>query len=459
MITALELNNFKSWAATGRVELRPLTGLFGTNSSGKTSLLQALLMLKQTADSPDRNVVLHLGDDKALLELGTFQDILYRHEEERSLKLRLDWRMREELEVSDPFRSEPLLLRSHELTFEVEVRWQKNGGQSGGRAVPARMAYGFASASFGMEPEDEGSKAFKLVNTHPKLRFRRARGRPSTLPQPTKCYGFPDQVRASFQNAEFLSDFELEFEKLFARLFYLGPLREYPRRQYAWGGAHPSDMGRRGERVVEALLASREAGVRYSLGKGKKRQSLEEIVAGWLKRLGLIESFEVRPIAEGSKLFQVWVRRQPEANEVLLTDVGFGVSQILPVIALCYYVPEGSVVLLEQPEIHLHPSVQAGLADVFMDAARTRGIQIMVESHSEHLLRRMQLRIAQEKFSEQDAALYFCTNERGESRLTRLQLDAFGHISNWPPDFFGDEFGEITAMQRAILDRKASHPR
>ena len=63
---------------------------------------------------------------------------------------------------------------------------------------------------------------------------------------------------------------------------------------------------------------------------------------------------------------------------VTSTDVGFGVSQILPVITLCYYAPPGSILLLEQPEIHLHPSVQAGLADVFIDAIKTRGIQIIL---------------------------------------------------------------------------------
>jgi hypothetical protein len=118
---------------------------------------------------------------------------------------------------------------------------------------------------------------------------------------------FPDQVRAYYQNTSFLSDLELQFEELFARLFYLGPLRDYPRRQYSWAGAQPADMGRRGERVVDALLASRESGEKPSRGKGKKRQTLEERVAEWLEELGLIHSFQVRPVTEGGRLFQVWV--------------------------------------------------------------------------------------------------------------------------------------------------------
>jgi predicted ATPase len=337
------------------------------------------------------------------------------------------------------------------INFSTEVAWQENGEPGVGRPVVKEMEYGFSGETFGMV-QVKGKKL--EYNLESGFNFVRAQGRPWKLPPPAKCYGFPDQVRAYYQNAGFLSDFELQFEELFTRLFYLGPLREYPKRQYAWAGAQPADMGLRGERVVDALVASRESGVTISRGRGKKRQTVEERVAEWLKELGLIHSFQVRPITKGGRLFQVWVRRDPKAAEVLITDVGFGVSQILPVITLCYYAPEGSTLLLEQPEIHLHPKVQAGLADVLLDAIETRNLQIILESHSEHLLRRLQRRVAEEKVAPENAALYFCFTDRGESHLTPLDLDLFGKIQNWPQDFFGDEFGEIAAMSQAVLNRK-----
>jgi predicted ATPase len=110
---------------------------------------------------------------------------------------------------------------------------------------------------------------------------------------------------------------------------------------------------------------------------------------------------------------------------VLIADVGFGVSQVLPVLVLCYYVPEGSILLLEQPEIHLHPAVQAGLADVFAEVVKERRVQIILESHSEHLLRRLQRRVAEEQLPSDQVALYFTAIENGASRLERLQLDPF----------------------------------
>lgn len=454
MINELRFEGFKSWRDTGPVRLAPITALFGNNSSGKTSLLQMLLLLKQTAESPDRSQVLNLGDERALVDLGTFQDVLFAHDLSTSLSVRLGWSLPRLLTVPDPANPWLTLFEDNKLRFRTTIASQANGDGSG-RPTVTEMAYGFAGAEFGMRPAKGKKAKFELFDTTSDFNFVRTVGRPWDLPAPAKCYGFPDQVRAYFQNAGFLSDFELQFEELCARLSYLGPLRDYPRRQYSWAGAKPADMGRRGERVVDAILASREAGISYSRGRGHKRQSLEERVASWLQDLGLIDRFEVKPISKGGKLFQVWVRRNPRAPEVLITDVGFGVSQILPVIVLCYYAPEGSTLILEQPEIHLHPKVQAGLADVFIDAAKTRGVQIIVESHSEHLLRRLQRRVAEDALSADQTALYFAATKDGESQLTSLELDLFGTIKNWPDGFFGDELGEIAATTKAAIRRRS----
>lgn len=454
MITQMMLRNFKSWRDTGQIRLAPLTALFGSNSSGKTSLLQILLLLKQTADSPDRNQVLNLGDERSLVELGTFQEVLFGHDLTARLQCYLEWELPTTLKIEDPSLRKGVLFEGNTLGFSSDILWKANGDQGAGRTVVDKMVYSFSGAEFGMRPVTRGKLEYELLQPKSQFQFIRTAGRVWKLPPPAKFYGFPDQVRGYYQNAGFLSDFELQFEELFSRLYYLGPLRDYPKRQYSWAGAHPSDMGRRGEKVVDALLASREADEKISRGHGRKRQTIEERVAQWLKDLGLIDSFQVRPISTGGKLFQVWVRRHRKAAEVLITDVGFGVSQILPVITLCYYAPKGSTLLLEQPEIHLHPAVQAGLADVLVDAMQTRGVQIILESHSEHLLRRLQRRVAEEKINRDDAAIYFCSMRDGESHLTPLNLDLFGNIENWPEDFFGDELGEIAAMSKAALARK-----
>jgi len=213
-------------------------------------------------------------------------------------------------------------------------------------------------------------------------------------------------------------------------------------------------MGQRGEHVVDAILAAGDRGEKISMGKGKRRRSLEEHVAWWLKELGLVHSFLVEAVDKERRNFRVKVKRSQNSPDVWITDVGFGVSQILPVLVLCFYVPDGSTIILEQPEIHLHPSVQAGLADVFIDAVKRRNVQIIFESHSEHLLRRLQRRIAEKKISQNEAALYFCKTGAEHSILTSLDMNMYGNITNWPEDFFGDEFGELAATMEAAMKRK-----
>jgi len=433
------------------MRLAPIPGLFGTNSSGKSSLLQFLLLLRQTADAADRTQVLHFGDERSPVELGTFPEVVFGHDTARSIEWQLEWQLPTPLRIADPAAEASTLFEGDSVRFSGSVGFRANGDEGTGRPYVQRLAYGFLGHEFAMEPSGMDAAHYALQHLGAGFEFTRSRGRLWPLPHPAKCYGFPDQVRAYYQNASFLSDLELSFESAMAGLYYLGPLRDHPKRQYSWAGDRPRDMGRRGEKVVDALLAAEESGERISRGRGKKGLTLQQRVAQWLLQLDLIESFAVRRVAKGSKLFQVLVRRDKRSPEVLLTDVGFGVSQILPVITLCYYAPEGSTLLLEQPEIHLHPNVQMGMADVFVDAVKTRKVQIVVESHSEHLLRRLQRRVADRELPLEQASLLFCRKEAGMSRLEPLQMNLFGTIDNWPENFFGDECGEIAETSKAAL--------
>jgi hypothetical protein len=453
MITELSATNFKSWRKIDAMWLAPLTGLFGTNSSGKTSILQLLLMLKQTLESSDRAQVLEFGDEKSLTNLGSFREVVYGHEKPGSMDFSLRWSLPKPLVIKDPDTATRTLFTTRQLAFSCEV-----GENGADRLAVSNLAYELDNQTFELRRKSQGGAKYELSSDRNGFHFARTQGRPWDLPAPVKFYGFPDQVYSYFQNAGFLADLQLALENLFGQVYYLGPLREFPQRYYTWRGSEPADMGRRGERVVDALLAARQSGATISLGQGRKRQTIEERVAYWLKRLGLIHSFSVEPIAVGSNIYQVKVQKTPSSAQVLITDVGFGVSQILPVLALCYYVPEGSVLLLEQPEIHLHPSVQSGLADVLIDAMKHRRLQIVVESHSEHLLRRLQRRVADETIGPDKTALYFCEAADDGSRLKRLEIDLFGRIGNWPKDFFGDEFAEMAettkAAQRRILEQR-----
>ena len=180
----------------------------------------------------------------------------------------------------------------------------------------------------------------------------------------------------------------------------------------------------------------------------------QEIIAHWLRDLGLIGEFRLEEIAKGTNLYRALVTTSSTSKPVTLADVGFGVSQVLPALVLLYYVPKGSMVLMEQPEIHLHPAVQSGLADVMIEVSAARNVQIVVESHSEHLMRRLQRRVAERKAYPRDVKLYFVSSQQDQAHVSDLRLNTWGEIENWPDKFFGDEMGEIAAIVEAGLKRK-----
>ena len=448
MLNRLKLENFKAWREAD-LRFGKVTGFFGTNSVGKSSLIQLLLLLKQTRNATDRGLVLDFGGPAGLVNLGTFADVVHRHDELERMSWFLDWTLPETLKINDPMeRPANLLFEGECLQTRCEVVWRQ------ARLWPRELAYCFGGVDFRLQPKAGSGTKFELATDSGEFEFIRNRGRPWPLPHPVKTHLFPNEIRSFYQNAGFLGDFELAYENLMDSIYYLGPLREYPRREYHWGGSSPNDVGQRGERTVDAILAATRDGETRSLGYRKRRKSFQEMIAHWLNELGLIHEFRLDEIEKGINLYRAMAKTSSSSVPTALTDVGFGVSQVLPALVLLYYVPEGSTVLMEQPEIHLHPAVQSGLADVMLSVAEARNVQIIVESHSEHLMRRLQRRVAEETVSSKDVKLYFVSAVEGEAQASDLVLNEWGEIKNWPEQFFGDEMGEIAAIAKASLRRK-----
>lgn len=452
MLERLYVENFKAWEKLD-IKLGRVTGLFGTNSSGKSSVLQFLLMLKQTKNATDRGVVLDFGGpNNQHVNLGSYRDAIHDHDLNKFMKWELDWTLRSKASIADPSK-----MRTHTLAADTRLKTKSQARLQGGLLLSDHLQYSFGGFDFSISPKKEGGTEYQLYANVPRgndFRFVRNKQRAWALPGPVKTHLFPDQAKTYFQNAEFLSLFEAEYESMMDSIYYLGPLREYPKREYPWSGTSPMDVGLRGERTIEAILSASARKEVRNLRYRSPHKPFEEMIAYWLKELRLIQEFKITEIGSGANLYRAMVKRDSKSSEVLLTDVGFGVSQVLPALVLLYYVPEGSTILMEQPEIHLHPSVQSGLADVILTASKTRNLQVIVESHSEHLLRRFQRRVAEDTYSANDLQLYFCDSVGGKSKLTRLEMDLLGEIGNWPPDFFGDEMHEIAQTRKAILKRK-----
>jgi hypothetical protein len=345
--------------------------------------------------------------------------------------------------------------RTEILVAGKQIEIQNEIDSRNGAPRSRSLKYSIDRESYSLELKEGEETSFDLrANSHQGFRFTRMQGRAWQLPGPIKSYAFPDQVRTYYQNAGFLSDLEAAYEGQMDLTFYLGPLREYPKREYVWTRSRPTDVGQRGEKAIEAILSATAANETRNLKPKARLKNFQEMVAYWLREMGLISSFRVEEIRLGTNLYQAKVKVLKAGTEVLLTDVGFGVSQVLPVLTLLQYVPEGSTIILEQPEIHLHPLAQAGLADVIINVAQHRQVQVLVESHSEHFLLRLQRRIADATIASEQVKLYFCKPMKGTSKLERLDLDLFGNILNWPENFMGDAAGELAEATKARIRRQ-----
>ncbi len=423
MITELSTQNFKSWKDTDTLKIAPLTGFFGANSSGKTSLLQTLLMLKQTVERPPNwNGIIDFGNRNSLVNLGSFDDLIHRHRRDHALQILVSWKFSEKLSVMD-------IDEVNALSFGLGI---SNVGNSIS-GVSFDYAIGERHFEVGWNGRDPCS-----------VNIRSESSSESNYAESLfRCYG----IRDAYSNMmRIFSPLQTRFENLFRSIRYLGPLREYPRQHYEWQGKHTQGVGQHGEDMVTALFSGRI-----------QLRDTEEQVPKWLERLDLIDSYRLNPITGSEKDYEFLVRKYKEGPEVRLTDVGFGVSQVLPVLILCYYVPEGSILILEQPEAHLHPKVQSELADLLIEVVKNRKLQIILESHSKHLLIRLMRRIAEEQISADDTAFYFCEMNEGVSEIEKLNVDDYGNITNWPQNFFGDEMGDLAAKAKAEMKRKKAN--
>ena len=416
MITELRARNFKSWQDTGAMRFAPLTGLFGANSSGKSSILQVLLLLKQTVERPPNwNEPLYFGGDGSLVNLGNFGAVIYQHRPDLNLEMSISW---------EPIKS--VYIAPRQLTLPDDVVIKDLNQIRHYPEEPTNIIF-----STNITPSAVESFYYET----PRNRFY-VRGSNNLF----RCYGYRSPL---VEVQKLFSQFEEAFENLFSRILYLGPLREQPRHHYIWKGDHPKGIGQEGEKAIPALLSGRI-----------RRLPIDEQILNWLQRLELIDSYNLRPISDTNQDYEFLVKKYKGGPEVRLTDVGFGVSQVLPVLILCYYALEGSILILEQPEAHLHPKVQTELADVLIDVVKNRNLQIILESHSEYLLSRLQRRIAEKEIAAADTALYFCEIKDGTSEIEQLNVDEYGNIRNWPQDFFGDVTGELIKKTKVEMQQR-----
>lgn len=241
-----------------------------------------------------------------------------------------------------------------------------------------------------------------------------------------------------------------------ARVLHLGPLRMDPQVVYtAAPVGRTGYIGAKGEYCAAVLQTNGRTRVRVPVPRqaGQRVMQLGQAVNLWAKELGIGNEFTT---ADRGRLGLELAVRQANVDMPLdLTSVGTGVSQLLPVLVMCLQAQPGSLLLLEQPELHLNPAVQQRLAD-FLLAIADSGRQIIVETHSDYLVSRLRRRVAEDPTAKvrRTVAIVFAERSGGASSYTAIRPGPDGSLPGWPAGFFDQAAEDAEALLAAGLRRR-----
>lgn len=232
---------------------------------------------------------------------------------------------------------------------------------------------------------------------------------------------------------------------------YLGPLREEPNVATVKSGSRQRSLpvGARGEYTADIVSKRAEDLVEFNDWLGNRLQaSLIRGVSAWISYLGVGDAVKV---LDHGKLGRGLNVRMGKVDRDL-TTIGVGASQLLPVVVACLSAPRNALVLIEQPELHLHPAVQSRLADFFLLARPD--ISFILETHSEYLLTRIRRRVAESVVSAEAVDISFAEqDEGGVTRFRRLGLTELGDLTSWPQGFFDAQDDDARALIVAVGKR------
>ena len=427
--TRIAVSGYKSLAEECSIEIAPLTILSGANSSGKSSIMQPLLLMKQTLESTYDAGSLKLNGANVRLT-STDQiftkniDKLYRPNDSFTIALDLGkqkkikniFKKRNKIKGIQVYSSickqeDISIILSSDMTHESILN-----------TLPKdiREQYNNIYSIFGGEQNKlwvGNYRGFLYIDIVSLLLPN------SNMASPT------NSLRLIYLLRSFgIDGLCLSMETQIRQLIHVPGLRGNPERNYPVSSVSGEFTGTF-ENYVASIIHH------WKISKDKRLKLLSEA----LQTLGLTWKVDTRQIDDT----QVEVRvgrlknkgNSQSTDMVSIADVGFGLSQTLPVVVALLVAEPEQLVYLEQPEIHLHPRAQANLAQLLVDAAN-RGVRVVVETHSELLIRRVQSLIAEDKIEAEKVKLHwFSQDDNGFTKVTTAELDDTGAFGDWPEDF------------------------
>lgn len=397
MLESIFLRGFRACGDHTSLGLSKLNVLSGPNNTGKSSVIGALLAFAQSEQANAGELLLL---DGSWVELGTYPEVLAPGSTSFSFGVagRRDGRALDvEWSFSEPAERDRPMARVQRVTAlvdEEELTLELNGGQ----VQLSRQAGGLEPAAL----------------PHPGA-FRSTGGALTPL---------------------------LPFDA--ARVLAVGPWRQPPERlsRYRQGTAGPA-VGRYGEHTAQLYFEKRALETDVLAPGATTALRLEEALDGWWRYiLGAEVAVRVEEVRRTG--FQARIDTEG-ADQLSFAQVGFGLSQLWPILVAGLVSAPGDLVIIETPEAHLHPAAQHRVARLFVELAR-RGRQVIVESHSEHVLASVSLALKEALLLPEDVAVHYFTQEKGQTQVQRIPMDASGRRLKAPPGFFDQAAIDLLAL-------------
>jgi hypothetical protein len=424
-LSRITVAGFKSIGPERSIEVRPLTLLAGANSSGKSSIMQPLLLLKQTLEAPyDPGALLLDGPN---VRFTNFEQLLFRSSRRTSRAcFSVGLSVENQASVSVNFcrgRGQPIDVESMAVETQTSLFELREG-------------------DFAFDPKSWSSNVFSeyaktLTQEGFDVKTRVVRHRCLLGKYLVKVDKSGEETRAIGEG------FAHSITRVLDAAIHLPGLRGNPERTYPVSAAGPRFIGTF-ENYVASIIAKAAA----------EDPDLLRRICDDLRALGLTWKVTATPVDDTQVELKVGrlldASRGGARDLVNIADVGFGVSQTLPVVVALQVARPGQLVYIEQPELHLHPRAQVALARLLANAAN-RGVRVVAETHSSLLLLGVQSLVAEGVLAPDKVKLHwFRRNPKdGSTDIASADLDQSGAYGDWPEDFVDVEMREESRYTRA----------
>lgn len=448
MIKTISLKNFKSFKKMEGLKVNKLTVIAGKNSCGKSSIFQSLLLLKQTLSSKTKE---QLELDGEYLTFTNLKEISFSipSVERATIEYSFEISTSGNSAIIDfGFKNKKISSHYSPKVNSFSITTKKNQKSINFLKmklerddVPSFLKDVFADNNLDLETSSE----FEYF--YPNL-VKISRRDNKSSQESFSAFGMP--LTAFYHNEGYLIS---TLVNDINNIKYLGPLRAIPKRAYVHFSEVAKELLPSGENAAHILWARQNESVKFNGKKLKLKDALNECI----KVMGL--SQQITPARVGDLIYQINLSNNNCSSEVTISDVGFGYSQVIPIIIMCLLSSPGDLILLEQPEIHLHPSSAANLADLFLRFIKD-GRRIMVETHSAELISRLRLRVIEEPAIKEDINVVFIENNTLDAAegatITQFQIDENGMFPEYPDGFLDESTKLADAILKARVNKNKS---